>query len=50
VSEDMLLQPPLEEGKPTTPYTINDKSIELFDNSAVDELSNQLVTQEENSI
>ena len=48
VSEDMLLQPPLDEGKPTKPYSLNDKTTEVLDFSAFDEPSNQMDNQEEN--
>jgi hypothetical protein len=46
IDEGMLLQASSKEKKPTIPYSLNDKSTELLDNTKNDEESDQHQFQE----
>jgi hypothetical protein len=48
MSEDMLLRPPSHQRKPTNHFSLNDQS-NVFDNTEIEEPSNQLEIQEENT-
>jgi hypothetical protein len=41
MSERMLLEASSKQEKPTVPYSLNDKSTELLDNTEIDQSSDQ---------
>jgi hypothetical protein len=46
MSERMLLEASSKQEKPTVPYSLNDKSTEFLDNTAIDKSSDQQEIQE----